>query len=363
MRLKLLASVTFLILLAGTVTSATTVSELSTSSIEPGGEFTVKATISNPEIEEATYKPLKLDLPEGLKVVDRPEQGLKQLCGSCTDERVFKVKADSDISSGTYKIKIEPDQSYSEGYGQEEQFTVTVDGHANLVVKLGRPEIEQGGQAQALLEVENIGTDTASEVVIEPRNSEISFQPGKITVDEIREGKTYTENMSLNLDESLPSGIHETAIDVYYKDETQQKTSNSKASIETLEKSDIVISSTEIEKAVKGEKTDMVIELENQGPGEAENVSTKLQCNNASVKSDKAFMGQLAEDESVPAVYELTPQKQDLECNIQISYQDSQKKQVTETITITAEERPLPVIPVTAVIGLTVLVGVYAFRR
>ena len=145
--------VVLLLFMAANVSASTTVSELSTSTVEPGGEFNVKVTISNPDLESKSYKPLKLDVPEGFTVIDRPEEGLKTLCGSCSDERVFKIKADSDISSGMYRIDVKPDPSYNKGFGQEEQFTITVEGEANLVAALERPEIKLGEEAQAQLQI------------------------------------------------------------------------------------------------------------------------------------------------------------------------------------------------------------------
>lgn len=363
MKLKFLTLSTFLLVITGAVTASTTVSELSTSNIEPGGEFTLKVTISNPEFDERTYKPLKLDLPQGFTVVERPDEGLKTLCGSCKDERVFRVKADSNIDSGTYRIDVKPDESYNEGYGQEEQFTITVDGHPNLVLKLERPEIKQGEQEKVLMEIENIGTDSASEVVISPENGKISFQPGTITVDEIIRGETFSQSVTVNADESLSSGVHETTIKVYYKDEKQQRTYNSQVSIKALEKSSVVVSSMELGQPVIGQKMDTIIELENQGPGEAKNISTRLNCKNGSTNKGKAFMGQLAEDESVPAVFEVTPEKENVQCTMKINYIDSQEKQVTETFTITAQEKPLPVMPLAAILGLFILNGVYLVRR
>ena len=363
MKMKLLTVTAFLLFMAANVSASTTVSELSTSTVEPGGEFNVKVTISNPDLESKSYKPLKLDVPEGFTVIDRPEEGLKTLCGSCSDERVFKIKADSDISSGMYRIDVKPDSSYNEGFGQEEQFTITVDGEPNLVATLERPEIKLGEEAQAQLQIENIGTDAASEVVVEPENSNVFFQPGKLTVDEIDQGEVFRKNLTVSLEESIESGIYTTMFDISYRDETEQKSSQSKVSVKALEKSNLVVSNAEFGEATIGENMDALIELENQGPGEAENISTQIQCGNATIDKDRSFMGQLEEDESVPAVFEITPQEKNVECSLNVRYSDSQQKKFTETFNITADERPPPVLPLAAFFGITAVAGVYLIRR
>lgn len=363
MNSKLLTFIAFFLFLISSSTASITISDLSTSTVEPGGEFTVKATINNPDLESKTYKPLTLDLPEGLKVVERPEEGLKELCASCSDERIFKINVDAAVDSGTYLIDIQPDEKYDQGYGQEEEFTITVDGEANLVTKLERPEIILGEEKEALLQIENIGTDTASEVVIRPENTGITFQPGTLIVGEINEGEIYSENLTVHLSESLSSGVHNTAIDLRYKDETNQKTSSSQVSVKALEDSEIIISSTEFDDMVVGQKSSAVIELENQGPGEAENVSTTLNCQNASLKTNRAFIGQLEDEESVPTVFEIKPTEKDIKCSMEIRYSDSSEKQLTETFGITAEPRNLPIYPISAVIVLIAVTGVYVIRR
>jgi hypothetical protein len=363
MRLKLLTATAFLFLMISNVSASTTVSDLSSSTVEPGGEFTVKVTISNPDFDRKTYKPLVLDLPDGFKVVERPEEGLKRLCGSCSDERVFRVKADSDVSSGVYTIEVEPDSSYTTGLGQHEQFIITVDGEANLVATLERPEIKLGEEADAELRIENIGTDAASEIVVEPENSKIFFQPGKLTIDQIDQGEIFRRDLTVSLEESIKSGIYTTSLDIRYKDESQEKSSKSGVSVKAVEKSNIVISNTDFGKATVGQEMDALIELENQGPGGAENISTKINCRNATIKKDRSFMGQLEEDESVPAVFEITPKEKNVICSLSVRYTDSQNKEFTETFSITAERKPTPVIPVAAILGLTAVIGFYLVRR
>jgi hypothetical protein len=363
MKVKLLTVTAFLVFMAANVSASMTVSDLSTSTVEPGGEFTVKLTISNPDFESKSYKPLELDLPEGFTVIDRPEEGLISLCGSCSDERVFRVKADSDISSGMYKIDVRPDSSYDEGFGEEEQFTIAVDGEANLVAALERPEIKLGEEEKAELRIENIGTDAASEIVVEPENSKIFFQPGKLTVDKIETGEVFRKNLTVSLEESIDSGIHTTTLDISYRDETEQKTSQSRVSVKALEKSNLVVSNAEFGEAAIGGNMDALMELENQGPGEAENISTQIQCSNATIGKDRSFMGQLEEDESVPAVFEIKPQTEKVECILNVRYTDSQQKKFTETFSITADERPPPVLPVAAFLAITAVAGVYLIRR
>ena len=165
------------------------------------------------------------------------------------------------------------------------------------------------------------------------------------------------------MEESIESGIYTTMFDISYRDETEQKSSKSKVSVKALEKSNLVVSNAEFGEATIGENMDALMELENQGPGEAENISTQIQCSNATIGKDRSFMGQLEEDESVPAVFEIKPQAEKVECILNVRYTDSQQKKFTETFNITADENPHPVLPVAAFLGLTAVAGAYLIRR
>jgi len=265
----------------------------------------------------------------------------------------FYLKVSEKAVSGSYPVKFSLITSKS-GIGIVENSVVEVDGRPNLQVSAGEVEVEQGGTTKFNLTATNTGTDTASDVVLRLSNEGISVQPSTLTLGPIRVGEKITKTVLIRTDDSLAAGVHKLRVDTSYRDENRRGNKTSSLTINVLKKAELALSSLNVEDPVIGQATEAIIEVENQGPGEAEKVVSSLSCQGARLENEKAFIGQLDDGESVPMIFRLTPQSSEVGCSLELSYTDSEARTITDTFTFSASSRQPPILPAAAVL---VLVG------
>lgn len=348
---------------SGSAMASTTVSDISKSKVTPGNTFTVQATIDNTENEPKTYKPLTLDLPNGFEVINQPKEGLTGLCAFCKVERTFKIKAKNEVASGTYQIDLEPDSSYDTGFGQEETFSIVVDGEPDLFISMNTTEVVQGKDSEALLEIRNTGTDTASQTSVMISMPETSFDPSKMYLGSLRPGETVVKNISIRTSDSISSGAHNIQITSEYRDEGRKVEKKASSSVYIQEDAEITVSQIQTEDAYIGSETRVMVELENTGPGEAEKISSNLSCENSEVQDSKAFAGSLDSEESVPTVYQVIPNSDEAICTAKINYTDSTEEKVTKSFEISASQKRTDMIPILGGVAILLIGGTYYWRR
>lgn len=320
----------------------------------PGDAVTFHLLAQNLGTDSEQFQALETETADKIQVLGR--SSLKsdfELCGGCQKVVKFYVKVSEEADSGTYPVEFRLITSKS-GIGIIEKSTIVVDGEPNLQVSAEEIEVEQGGSTKFNLTATNIGTDAASEVVLELSNDDISVQPSSLALGSIEVGEIVNETISIRTDDSLAAGVHKLRVDASYRDENQRGNKTSSLTIYVLKKAELSVSSLKIEDATIGQATEAIIEVENQGPGEAEQVVSSLSCRGANLENEKAFIGQLDNEESVPMVFRLTPQTSDVGCSLELSYTDSEVRTISDTFTFSASSRQPPILPAAAAL---VLVG------
>ncbi|QKQ98237.1 hypothetical protein GKQ38_01740 [Candidatus Nanohaloarchaea archaeon] len=363
MNAKVVLITSLLLAVSSSAMASTTISDISKAKVKPGNTFTVQATIHNSEYESATYKPLTLNLPEGFKVINQPDEGLTELCADCSVERTFKIKVEEGTASGTYKIDLEPDSSYNTGFGQEETFSIVVDGEPNLFISINTTGIVQGKDSEASLKIRNTGTDTASQISVTFSMPSTSFDPSKMYLGSLRPEETAVKNISIRTSDAISSGTHDIQITSEYRDESRKDVEKASSSVYIQENAEITVSQIQTEEAYMGSDTRVMVELENTGPGEAEKLSSKLSCKNAKVQDSKAFAGSLDSGESVPTVYQVIPNSGEVNCTVEISYTDSKEEQATQSFEISASRKRTDKIPILGVLAVLLVGGTYYWRK
>lgn len=362
MREKLLLLAVVIIFASSSAVASTTISDISDTRVVPGSSFTVQATIHNTGYEDATYKPLVLDLPEGFEVIERPDRELIGLCADCSVERTFNIRVKEGTPSGSYRLKLEPDPSYDTGFGQEKTFLIVVDGKANLFASMDVPEVMQGGSTEASVKIRNTGTDTASQVSITLSMPDARLNPSKLYLGSLKPGESVVRTVELRASDSIPSGPSEIQIASRYRDEGKivEKASSS---VYIQENAEITVSQVKTGEAFIGSETRVLIELQNTGPGEAEKLSSHLTCKNAEVQDSRAFAGSLDSEESVPTVYRVVPRSEEVKCVVEASYVDSGEEQMKKSFEISASRKRVYMTPLLGGFAVLIAAGIYYWRR
>lgn len=271
------------------------------------------------------------------------------------------LKVEENASSGTYPVDI----TVSDGeVGIVEKATLEVDGTPNIVLTTSESnEIQPGERSKVNLSLKNVGTDKASEIVLGLKNEFVSIQPSQIVIKELAPGESITENVSIKIDEDLKSGVQKLHFSLAYKDESTSIQKNSTVSLTALERADLALSDLNVKNPVRGQTTSAIVEIENLGPGEARRIESELSCEEADVSSRKAFVGQLDEGESVPMVFDLTPQSSKVNCDLTVNYIDSAERTISQSFSFTAERRAFPLGTVAVIVLIASGIIFYYWRK
>lgn len=326
----------------------------------PGDTVKVHLVAQNQGTTDSTYDPVTVETSEKITLLGRTS--LKEsfyLCGGCQKVSTFYLKISENAVSGSHPVEF---QLASDGTGIVEETVISVDGEPNIVVSIDEVKVGQGENTSFDLSIENTGTDTASDIVVETGGSGISVKPSSATFSSLEPGETEKKTLSLKVDDSLASGIHSLDVSTSYRDEEKRLSTTSTPSFEVMKESDLSVSSLKVRDATIGKETEAIVEVDNLGPGEAENIVSKLSCNGAQVGNGKAFIGQLDNEESVPMVFSLTPQSSKVDCQLDIGYRDSDEKNISEDFTFSANREPFPTVPA-AVSVLILGAGLYYWRK
>lgn len=317
---------------------------------EPGDTVKIDLLVANEGDVEGNYVPIDVETVDGIKYRGTTSNFNEKfsLCTGCQMVGTLYLKVEENATSGTYPIDI----VVSDGeVGIVEKATLEVDGTPNVVLTTPESnEVQLGEENKINLSLKNVGTDEASEIVASLQNDLVSIQPSQVVVKELAPGESTTEIVSLKIDEDLRSGIQKLRFSLTYKDESRSIQKNSTVSVTVLEKARLALSNLNIKSSVMGQSTGAIVEIENLGPGEAKTIESELSCEGADVSSSKAFVGQLDEDESVPMVFDLTPQSSQVNCDLTVNYIDSAERKVLQSFSFTAEGRAFPLGTVVVII-------------
>jgi len=327
----------------------------------PGDTVKIHLVAQNQGSTGSTYEPVKVETGENISDLGRTS--MKEsfyLCGGCQKVATFYLKISENAVSGNYPIEF---HLTSDGTGTVENAVIEVDGKPNPVVSAEDMEVKQGGETSFNLSVSNHGTDVSSDTVITLSNPDMSLSPSKIHLGPVNPGETKERTVDLDAGENLDNGPSKVDAAVEYRDGSENLNKQSSFSSLVLENAEIVVSQIDTEEAYIGSETRVMVELENTGAGEASKISSQLSCENANVKTSKAFVGSLDSDESVPTVYQVVPDSKKVGCDVKISYSDSGEEVTNESFVIEASRERTDILPIVGILAILTISGVYYWRR
>lgn len=327
----------------------------------PGDTVKVHLVAQNQGSTGSTYQSPTVETSENISILGRTS--LKEsfyLCGGCQKVATFYLKISEDTTSGSYPIEF---HLTSEETGIVENTVIEVDGKPNPIVSAKDIQVNQGGETRFDLTITNRGTDTSSETILTLGNPYMSFNPSKVYLGRLEPGETARKNVKLSAGEELDKGTATINADFEYRDETENIRKNSTISAQILPNAEITVSQIRAEDAYIGSKTRVMIELENTGPGEAEKLSSELSCENAEVQNSKAFAGSLDSEESVPTVYQVKPNSNEVKCTVKTSYVDSKEEHTNQSFEINASRKRTDMLPLLGGLAVLLVAGFYYWRK
>lgn len=331
------------------------------SSVEPGESFTVQATISNSGDSSGDFKPLVADLPAGFEVIDRPEDSLMELCSRCEHQETFQIRPTEEVRSGSYEITLKPDPGYDEGIGQEKSFQIRVDGTPNVIVEGDWPSLEPESEGLGNVTLRNIGTETAHETTVSIEGQNLLFSPGTWEIGTLEPGESVEKEVKLFVSSAQQGDLQEIKYVTSYLDDGINMDQRDTGKVRVLENAELTLSNIHTEDNVIGTSSDITVELENVGTGQAEKIETVLTCEGADVTEGENFVGSLDAEESFPAVFTIEPVKEDISCDIEVSYEDNSMTTTSTSFETTAKEADYS-LPLAGGLAALIITGIIYFR-
>lgn len=320
---------------------------------DPGDTIRMDILVSNNGDSSGEYQPINIEAVPSIEYKGTTSNLAEEfsLCGGCQTTGIIYLKVRENASSGTYPVDIGIQST--ENIGVVEKSVVEVDGSSELILT-GNGTVKQGESSEMKIQLENIGRDIATQTTVSLSHPLISFQPSKTSFGSLEPGDSAERSIEINTDEKIESGpetIHST---VEYREDGKRITKNSSVSLDILKDVEIVISQFKSDARVSSSSRTLV-ELENIGNAEAEGIRSELECEGASILDGESYVGSLEPDESVPTVYSISPEQEDVNCRVKISYTGEEEHTLEESFSITAEHNNSFMLP--SIIGLVVVAG------
>jgi len=355
----------FLILLSLNAVSGTPQTEITlekTEPIQPSPGDTVKmfVVVANDGSSDATYSPLEIETTGDIRYTGTTSnfQDSFKLCGGCQTTGTLYFKVSAEAETGTHPIDV---KASTGDVGKVGKYELEVKGEPDILLDSSNIQAVPGEESSFNLTVENVGTGKASQLVLKQNTDSFSFEPSKLSLGTLEAGEKLERQLSIRPDRDLEAGIRQLEFDLSYIEGGNKTETAERITAEVVEKAEMAVSDFEVSEKEIGKTTDLTVEIENLGPGEAEKITSELECEGASVESGRDFVGRIGDDESIPVSFRITPGQEEANCEVEVKYSDSSPKSLSEEISFNASKKSSPVIPLVA--GLIVLAAVVFLWR
>jgi hypothetical protein len=348
------------------VAAAETKPDITVRSVEPavaapGDTVRVGIIVANDGTTRGEFGPVTLETVDGIAVTGSTSSLVERfsLCGGCQRTGTFYLQVDEAAMDGTYPFDVRLPAGDT---ALIESSEIEVDGRSSLVLTASNVSIVPGETAPVTLELSNIGTDAANEVVVSAETDGFAVSPSARSLEGLDSGQDTMMEFTLRADRDMDAGVRSLAFTATYtEDNTEQETTFS-VPVDVAQRAEIAIDNVAGDSLTLGEPSDVTVDIENLGPGEAERISMELACDGAEVQNGRSFVGQLGDGESVPAVFAVVPDQQEVGCDITVQYSDESQRSLEERIEVTAQEQT-SVLPYAVVLVVGLLVGGYLWRK
>ena len=324
----------------------------------PGDTLEMDVVVSNDGTSGKNYRPLEVDTVEGITYTGTTSSLGEDfsLCGGCQTTGTLYFNVGENAESGSYPIDLKA--LGDEGDGIVEKTEIEVDGSPNLILN-SEAKIMQGETSKSKINIENTGTEKTSQLSATFRHPSISFNSSKIAFGELNPGETKSASLEIGVDQDLDSGPESIEASIEHVENGAKIVENSSISIDILKDVQLAISQIESD-AETGSESRVMIELENIGSSQAEEISTNLECENAVVKEGQDFVGSLDAEESVPTVYSVITKSETSDCTLEATYTGESRQTLDESFELNSDSsRPF----ILYIAGLIVFSGVLLVVR
>ena len=338
------------------------VEEISEQPAEPGDLVKVSVVIANDGTQEGKFGPIQVRTLEDAEYVGTTSTLNKTvtLCGGCQQVGSVYIRLDEDAGSGSMPVRISvPTREIS----VSETSNIEVDGSPVITGSVSEVDAPIGEKRNITITVENIGSETATSSSMELQSGRFSFTPSSLNLGGLEPGERVMREIALRPDESLTSGTRRFNVTVSYTEDSERRKEAFTGSINVVDRAELTLDEFEAEELVIDQSSRVSAEIENLGPGEAENLRVNMTCSGAELSSQSAFVGQLGDGESIPASFKTQPSKENVSCRINVNYNDYKQRSFSEEADFVASEKQnnLPLI-VGSVIAV-ILVVFFLYRR
>lgn len=348
------------------IAAAETKPDITVRSVEPavaapGDTVRVSVLVANDGTTRGAFGPVTLETVDGIAVTGSTSSLAEEfsLCGGCQRTGTFYLQVDEAAMDGTYPFDVRLPAGDT---ALIESSEIEVDGRSSLVLTASNVSIVPGETAPITLELSNIGTDAANEVVISAETDGFAVSPSARSLEGLASGQGTTMPFTLRADSEMDAGVRSLAFTATYTEDNTERETTFSVPVDVAQQAEIAIDNVAGDSLTIGEPSDVTVDIENLGPGEAERISMELSCDGAEVQNGRSFVGQLGDGESVPAVFTIVPGQQDIGCDIEVQYSDESQQVLEERIEVTAEDQK-SFLPYAVLLVAGLLVGGYLWRK
>ena len=335
--------------------------------VEPGQDFTIQIRIYNEggKIAENVKAEIEYDKYFFLKSKDDDFDKPFNLCVGCSKDNTYYFVVSPDTLSGEYPITIKVDRG---GAITEKKVFVRVIGQPDIIFnsKLLHDKVSPDSSFDIMLNIMNVGTGIARNIKLEPTTSGfVMAESNLIFIKELKPNKEINKTIHVMTADSLFQEPYKLNFKLTYKNEkSNQTTLNQALGIKLLDnvKLDIASVIVEPQPIIKGEKSIIMVRIENLGEGKAENIQVIL-TNDGFEGQTKAYIGKLDEDEDAPAIFTLIPSKTGKhELEVRVTYEDDLgQHQLTESLELLVLGKDNTWIGI-SIIVIVVVLGLVGYR-
>lgn len=334
----------FAALITALTGSAAAVPELNAVSYDPafisaGDRVNISANLQATDYPDKTW-----DEDKQLKIVLKPDNRLAEEYITIEDDRDesigflyphgvwnqrYQVKVDSGAPTGMYDFELhiqylengEPVKIQTEGgstitYIQD--FSMPVDNEGvdlTSDVRETDPSVPRPGDDYVEMDIrfQNTGNKPVEEIEIRPETPngiETAYSKDeKFFIGKISEGDSYSQTLTVNLDEDLQPGTHWIDLKAVYEDESGNSYSeNMEAPLRVEGRPDLeIVNSSTTMKA--GETSQLRVQIRNTGAQDAESVKARVIAERSqpfSLADRSDYLGEVESGETVEAVMDIS---------------------------------------------------------
>lgn len=385
-------SIMFVILMAfGALAAFPEVTQVSydPSPAVPGSTITLIVQLQNPDssIQKGVTVNVEDIYPFTIKTTDQNPNpsNIGDIAPYSNAIATFTVYVDPTAENQTYDIPITI-TTFGDPSGKKTTAQIIISGKEPLlkVISTSNEKLLPGEEKEISLTIQNVGTSTAYDVVVEMQEDRTITATGTVVerditplgaatslISEIKAGEQKTAQLRVSVSNTATIKNYTLPVKVSYRNAAGARTTDtSYIGLKVFGTAELDADLKEVVGAITaGQRTEIVIEVFNKGLGKAEFTLAEISASDATVEKTKQFIGTLGPNDVDTIKTGIVFNKSGSQTvNVTISYQDADSTMKTTTIKVAVNAaaggdggiNPILIIVVVLIIG--VLVWNFYFR-